>query len=350
MRYFNAVILNFALISAAVAAPLGIDHAWDGVSDPLIMSSKFERKFSKLPATGKAKDETKFWSGDYWALFLGNINYRWNAEYKTGFNLKSPSKQTAMSMSESQLASLAPSEKYDLLTGNYNYPVRNDVYNMSYPNAAEWEGICHGWAPAAMNHSEPMPKILTSVDGIKIPFGSSDIKALLSYYYAYKHEVDNTHQMGERCYGGRCAEDLNAGAFHIVLANKIGLEGVGFIADVDRYWEVWNHPVHSYTTSVVEESSYPYRYSAHGTVKVLRVRTAMSYIDESVGNSWQAMLGTPAQVYKTKNYEYYLDINASNEIIGGEWISAERPDFLWLKAKPAKFVGILSRLGDLLND
>lgn len=48
--------------------------------------------------------------------------------------------------------------------------------------------------------------------------------------------------------------------------------------------------------------------------------------------------------------DYNLDINANGEIIGGEWKSAARPDFLWLKEKPAKFTGDYERLADLLND
>ena len=83
-------------------------------------------------------------------------------------------------------------------------------------------------------------------DGIRIPFGSSDIKALVSYYYANGF-ISNTHQMGRRCYedGNRsdCEEDLNAGAFHIVLVNKIALRNEGIIIDLKRGLEVWNHPI-----------------------------------------------------------------------------------------------------------
>ncbi len=350
MQWMSFIVLNFVLMSGAFSAPLGIDHEWDGVSDPLIMSSTFERNFAKMPLVGKVGDPEKFWSGDYWALYLGNINYRWNAPYKTGYNLRSPNRQRAMSMSQAELAELAPSEKYDLLTGRYDYPLRNDVYDHSYPRAAEWEGICHGWAPATMNHKEPKPKTLTNPEGIKIPFGSSDIKALLSYYYAYKYEVESTYQMGERCYGRRCYEDLNAGAFHIVLANKVGIEKVGFLGDIDRTAEVWNHPISAYSTSVVSTFNSPTRYSAYGTVKVVRVRTEMTYVDESEKNTWLPLLGTADQINKVKLYEYYLDINAKEEIIGGEWISAERPDFLWTVPKVQKFEGMMSRLSELTND
>ena len=87
-----------------------------------------------------------------------------------------------------------------------------------------------------MNEAEPAPVTMTNPDGIKIPFGSADVKALLDYYYAFYTEGD-THQLGNRCSvpvwmgGGNCS-DVNAGAFHIVVANQIGLLGVATGNDV----------------------------------------------------------------------------------------------------------------------
>ncbi len=46
----------------------------------------------------------------------------------------------------------------------------------------------------------------------------------------------------------------------------------------------------------------------------------------------------------------YLDLDANDKIIGGDWESDNRPDFLWVKYRPANFSGTLWRLGELLND
>lgn len=334
----------------AQAAPL-LDHPWQWFSDPNIMAMDLERNFNKLPVQATIQNDSRFWSGDYWALRKGNINYRWHAPNPTGFNLRSPTREEAFQMTLAQLSHLSPAEKYDMLTGRYDYPLKKEVEKISNRSAEVWEGICHGWAPAAMNHKEPVAKGIRNPDGIMIPFGSADIKALLSYYYANGFN-SNTHQMGWRCYGDGddddCREDLNAGAFHIVLSNKLGFRNEGIIVDLKRGAEVWNHPIVSFTSRIIKWKG-PKHNSAPGTVRRPKIET-FARVVMGTGNYWDTIRGTTAQKEITKKYVYFLDLNANNEIIGGDWDSDERPDFLWVKYKPETFTGLLSRLGELLND
>ena len=318
-----------------------LDRQWMRISDPLIMSSSFNRNFASLPLNGKVADLQKYWSSDYWARYKGGINYRWNAARPTGFNLVSPTKAQAQTMSISQLSALAPSEKWDLFIGRYDYPVKNEVAGYASPNRPTWEGICDGWAGAAMNHDEPLPITMTNPDGIKIPFGSSDIKALVSWYYAKKHSGGYA-LMGRRCNGtttgdDRCEHDMNAGAFHIVLTNRLGKDGKGFIADIDRNSEVWNHLTYNFRSTIQNSN-------------MIKVSTVVSYVWLLSRNSWNPVLGTSRQVTRTRTYNYYLDINAEGNIIGGEWISTQRPDFLWLERPVSRFTGVFSRLGELLSE
>jgi hypothetical protein len=349
MKWMSLVLVTFLSCGAWAS----IDEKWESNSDPEIMSYFFTRQFPLLPLEGSVYPSTKYWSGDYWALRKGNINYRWFAKKKVGFNLNSPTKEEARRMTVAQLAELSPSEKYDLYTGRYDYPLRNEVNRIADPSAAEWEGICHGWSPATINHDEPLPKLMRNPDGIEIPFGSSDIKALLSYYYAYGYKIPNTHQMGRRCFRGSffnrskdCWDDMNAGAFHIVLANRVGIEGRSFIMDLERYREVWNHPVTDYKSRVLRETP-PWSDSAPGTKKVIEVETLIHYLDDN-GNDWNRVMGTPKQMVKKVTYRYLLDIDENGAIIGGKWMSTSRPDFLWYVGKVRKFEGTLWRLGDLL--
>ena len=331
----------------------GINTPWKDFSNPNIMSTSFERNFDKLPLHGAPSDTQKLWANDYWPRRRGSINYRWNSIRPTGFKLESPSKVDALSMGPAEIAALAPTEKLDLLNGNYDYPLVKEVESVASPVAPLWHGICNGWSPAAINHNEPLPKSLVNPDGIVVPFGSSDIKALLSYYYAYKHDVDSTHQMGKRCnfsFGPNCDDDLNAGAFHIVLTNKVGLLGTSFIADVERGRQVWNHAVNEYTTTVVNSHLSPASDSAPGTVKRVQVKTVMSFILEIKKNNWEPVLGTDDHVNDVRNYEYFLELDSSGRIIGGEWISKARPDFLWEMEKATSFQGSFARLSELLND
>lgn len=345
------LLLLFLSILPLGASPLHVEEEWKAISSPLIMGKNYENRLFILPLSGSVGDAKKFWSGDYWSMQKGNINYRWNGT-KT-FSYNSPSKEQLQIMSSSEIAKLSPTEKFDILNGRYYYPLKSEIKKLTSYQAYDWEGICHGWAPASMNHNEPRPKVLVNADGISIPFGSADIKALLSYFYAYPYLVTTTHQVGVRCdgffsMGEDCTQDLNAGAFHLILTNRIGLEKKGFIADMDRNEQVWNHPIHSYNSWVLREGG-SYNNSAPGTIRTVKMSTTITYADESV-NTWLPLLGTSEQKNITQELTYILDINQRGEIIGGEWLSQVRPDFLWIKEKPVRFTGNYIRLADLLND
>lgn len=355
MKYLSGLTLVLISVSS-FASPLEIelDKPWNRISDPLIMSATFVRSFSNLPLEASVTDTKKYWSGDYWALKKGNINYRWFSPHPIGFHLNSPTKEQAQTMTQEELSYLAPSEKFDLLNARYNYPLVKEVSSFTSPDRELWEGMCHGWAPALMHHNEPQPKVITNPDGIQIPFGSSDIKALISYYYAYEYDAVTSRQMGYRCNDDvqwpwstdRCKDDMNAGAFHIVLTNKIGLGGSSFTADIENGTEVWNHDPVSYKVTVLRDNLPPESDSAKGTVKTIEVKTEVFYVFNSEKNTWEPS-GTIA---KKKTYQYKLDINKSGMIIGGNWISKMRPDFLWLVDKVPSFNEKFARLSELLND
>lgn len=78
-----------------------------------------------------------------------------------------------------------------------------DVMNQSVEpdaNNWSWEGICHGWAPAALYSKEPHHAVMaTKRDGSNILFYEGDIRALLSKAWA-----DQTPDRSEIFIGGRC--------------------------------------------------------------------------------------------------------------------------------------------------
>mgnify|MGYP003574887185 CR=1 FL=1 len=357
MNFIVTIILSsFVLSSAFAQEQATLFGAWKGFSDPEIMSSGFTHKLSDLPLSGSAEDGKHAWSGHYWPSQKGGINHRWNSPSNEMFKYKSPAQAEIAKMSLEDLAKLAPSEKYDLLLGQYSYPLKEEAALSANPRAADWAGICHGWAPATLHHAEPTAKVLTNPDGIQIPFGSADIKALLSYYYAFYHETDSTHQMGLRCFFGSwmggmrgCDDDLNAGAFHIVIANKLGLEKKGLLADVDRFKEVWNQPVVGFKSTILAQNLAPSSSAAKTAVREMKVATELFYVDES-DPKWDVVHGTQDQIISKLDLVYRLEINAEGKIVGGEWESKIRPDFLWYKEKAKTFTGMFSRLPELLND
>jgi hypothetical protein len=348
---FTFILLSFYLSSIGHT----MDLPWREESAPEIMGRDLERTFSALPLSGLINSQDKLWPGNYWPLRDGSINVRWFGIRKPRLNYQSPDQGTVRRLSTQELAQLSPAEKYDLFLGRYDYPLKKEVEKIANPKALPWEGICHGWSPASINHTEPRPKLMRNPEGIEIPFGSTDIKALLSYYYAFYHKVIDTHQMGRRCFDPRprskekdCAEDLNAGAFHLILANRMGIEGKSFILDIQRGSEVWNHPIRSFQSNLIREHT-RLRTPAPGTYNQLEVSSQIEVVEED-GHAWNPVLGTKKQSLRKIIYRYLLDLDSQGEVIGGVWLSNERPDFIWVMNPPAKYEGIFNRLQELLDD
>lgn len=314
-----------------------------GVSEELLLDTRMSFNFNYLPLEGKISNAQGFWSGDSWRLQKGAINFRWNSTNPSGFNLRSPTMREAYTYPYELLLRLSPAEKYDLYMGRYDYPLKREVDFLARSASETWEGICHGWAGATINHPEPDPKTVTNPDGIEIPFGSSDIKALLSFAYA-KLLVRDEDVLGKRCEQkslmdeDKCDDDLSPLSFHVVLANQLGLRGKTIIADIDRYKEVWNHPIVSFKSSVEDIKNVP-----EGKKTV--IKTKLKYIDVSEKNSWEKH---PA-LYGHMTVKYELIIDRMGNIQSGKWLSKERPDFLWTIRRATQFDDYLNGIFRLIK-
>lgn len=327
------------------------------VFEPVIQPAAYEllskddsRDIVSLPMRGDARDQKHFWSGDYWSSKKGSINRRWNAPIRIGFNHRSPTLDELRLMPEEKIAQLAPSEKFDLLMGTYDYPMRKEVSQLAANQDAEiWDSMINGWAVASFRHVEPQPKTLVNPDGVSIPFGSEDIKGLLVYYYSYHHAPTATAVVGKPCQRRGCIEDVTAATFHLALANTIGVKKQGFIMDLDRTRDVWNHPVVAYESEYRGEALLHDKVTP-GTHSVVRMKTTVTFIDEALNQTWSPVIGTGNQLETTQLYQYWLHLDRDGAVIGGEWKSNERPDFLWtIDAAPA-FEGTMAKLNDLIDD
>ncbi len=366
------------VLSSMLAMGLAQAAKWDKSNNPnyfnVIINSKVNTVLADLPLTASLEDDRYGWSDSYWPSNLGGIAYRWNHPNPTPFKYKLYSRDEVKKLSEKELSELSPAELYDIAMGDYNYTLTKKVLKTYSPQDLWWEGICHGWALAAANYPEPDQSEVINKDGIKVNFGASDVKALLSMHDAYNSKGIYA-RIGARCgvvgkvpgeafpedgdvsmpsardaARPECA-DVNAGAFHVVLTNLIGIKSQGFVVDVDRFNDVWNQPVTGYESTVMNElpvSPVEYR---EGVDKKVRVVTLMHYGDELDFWSKEAELegiisfvskqpvtGTNLQVTSTRRYEYVLEIDSFGKIVGGEWISDSRPDMVWSKVKDAKFL------------
>ena len=317
-----------------------------GVSETTLLNQTMYMNFDFLPLAGETNHQMKYWSGDSWRLKFGSINYRWNSLQPVGRNYVSPHARDLKKLSLEDLKALAPTEKYDLWMGRYDYPLKKLVEDYLPAVPLDWEGLCHGWAGASLNHPEPAPLTLENPDGIMIPFGSADIKALLTFYYSLEN-VDEHLQVGKRCEGvnslteDRCDEDVTPADFHIILTNKIGLRGESFIVDIDRDVEVWNHPIVSYRTTILKD--------IRGGNRRMVLRTSLYYVDVVEKNYWYPTIGTLSHIISKQQLDYELYLSPDGNIIGGKWLSRNRPDFIWTIGKVKEFTGYLTGLKSLVK-
>ncbi|MEI6399677.1 MAG: hypothetical protein WCO71_12985, partial [Pseudomonadota bacterium] len=364
-------------------------EAWNEINNPAEMSLGHEdyvMEFGKLPLAGKLTKHP--WSADYWPTYRGGISQRWNKsspnggyvgiEERAGYKILTRDQVLAMTLDEKK--ELSPAEKFDIFTGRFDFPLTNQERrrtrvmrtisgspefdeNFEIPG---WEGLCHGWAPGAINFDEPRSTSLVSADNIEVPFGSADIKGLLTFvehavpsktnflagrceldftgylyrepiYDEFQKTLDNlrtqltnrTITRGEynakvaearKSYDGRLTEidnwiksqrdsdecrDTNAGSFHIVITNQIGMRNEGFVADVTRDYQVWNQPVNGFSSEVIADfSGLPaitaalgesyLTQAAPGTVRVVQIKTMMNYVVET-GSTYEPQTFTAGE-------------------------------------------------------
>lgn len=359
------------VLALAVAVP-AFASSWNAANNPNMITrvtgKPLVTSLNALPLDAKLANPHFIWSETYWPSEWGGIAYRWNSEPNPrNFKYHMYSKAELSRMTLVDLEKLSPAEKYDIFMARYDYPLTRRVLRENSPRAAWWEGICHGWSPAAVNHIEPARVDLPNADGILVPFGASDVKGLLSFYYAKVHKTDERFQVGRRCkVPGKvpgeatnrdpvrvspgilgntpdCA-DMNAGAFHLAITNMIGLNNMGFVVEVDRYKDVWNQPLGQYESKIVGE-----RNTWNGG-RMVRMKTTITYGEElntldpahreREGGfmSMDPVTGTDQQTFTSKHYEYSVELNSRGEITGGVWHTETRPDFIWTKGAAKTFV------------
>lgn len=309
-----------------------IYRAWDPQNNPQNFGSVGLKKFDELPLSGEL--DRKPWSGYFWPANKGGIAQRWQASNdKFPWQYRSPGLNEIRGMSEQEIDKLSPSEKYDIFMGDYSYALTRFEAERTDQNNPSWWGLCNGRSSAALIHKEPTARAVTNMDGIRIRFSSADLKALLSL----AHEKVDRDLVRWRYIGFRCnqsvssededlrCDDTNAGSFHLALVHQINVLREGFVMDRTRDTEVWNRPVYAYRSEVLGEQG-PSERAAPGTVRELKLRTEVDVAD-MINPRQQAQGAVPKT--KTYTYRYTIELDEFGRIIGGEWLTWQRPDFLW---------------------
>ena len=280
MRIKAAVFATLSTVGFAMACAVssgggggssvraGDKEPWDSANNPANIDASFEYRADALPLSGHGPEPIP---GDYWAVARDSLNARWN-----GPESLSPAEKYAMAFNRPQVPDLV-----SLANGVDSQPGRKSCKTdadcntdpESYSDDGKcsirfgredgrciptWFGICHGWAPYAI--SEPMavkPVVRKALDGTEIIFYPGDIEGLMSMMYT---RLGRTEFLSARCnkdeskikiddsgriLDGEC-RDMNAGSFHVLATNMMGLRGKGFV--IDQTWddEVWNQPAYGY--------------------------------------------------------------------------------------------------------
>jgi hypothetical protein len=339
MKTFIAVSL---LLSVSAFA-----DSWDKTNDPANFDSNYEYSFSALPKEAILPLNKMPWASSFWPRNKGGINYRWNTPNPVGLDIVQPSRYQVERMSKAQLAQLSPAEKFDLARGLYDYPLSVRVGKGVKKEAKDYEGVCDGWTASAIQFAEPAPVEITNPEGIVIPFGSSDVKALMSYDVSI-NAVKGA--MASRFVGAYCVTpwgikvgspkcvDINPGAFHVIVANQIGLKKESFAVDIDPTKETWNQPV------------YGFEFEVRGTTKSEHASTAyivhakFKYAEDDPENAeekknvftWEPTVGTSRYNGGVMELDYILEVDFAGRITGGEWLGASKgnhPDLFWMPTK-----------------
>ena len=303
------------------------------------------------------------WSGHFWPNYQGGLGARladhqfprdnWGA----GFQFVQQNDWT-----RSSYELLSPSEKYDLVTGQWPGEfgsLTQHQWNLgksefeNIGNVATWQGICHGWSPASFNLPSPVRPVTISTPEGDITFTVDDIKALGALYWA-NGEYESVYN-GVRCNSpSRVVDgremtpecfDVNPADWYLALVNLVGIKRGTFLVDASAGEQVWNKPVisyqHEYFDIANNKTSRTFRpvlkeksrlrglrfrqFRDPQTFYVVGVKTTVVF-----GDGQPFGIHTPDR--KTFVYYYDLELDQNMRVLGGEWRSEIHPDFLWRPA------------------
>lgn len=270
---------------------------------------------------------------------------------------------------------MSPTEKYDIYLGDTNFTLSRSIWNSltehekrtKKKKIQDWEGICHGWAPAAVYSKRPLKKFtVQSIDGrYTVPFYPDDLKALSSLLWANSLVQDNSIVEGIRCdtngpqvdYGSgkvlrtRC-KGVNPGVWHLSVLGLIGEKHMGFIINKNNDLEIWNQPATGFefkyynpkteATGKIEEVSVPIKsfndrfskFRDPNAAYIVGVDMDFKYVDETEPSHVETDDPTKDLV-TTMHMRYELELDAGYNVLGGEWAMTDDRDRKYIPNYPA---------------
>lgn len=338
--------------------------------------------------TGKVSVQP--WSDWYWPISVGQLSYRYNdPEMMRELQVSYLNPSTRWSWfndwhnkknaTPSDINALSPAEKYDLLMGDTNYTLTKNMlaagssFQKSYGKVEDWMGLCHGWSPASYMLPRPSKALSLSVEGgAELTFLPTDLKALATLLWS------NGKQQN-RFVGGRCNKknpekdrvtgkildqncfDTNPGSWHMSVVSQIGNLKRPMVMDATYDYEVWNHPIVSYSysyfnpktmvdTQDLNSAKVPVGslnffdkfkdYRSLRAKTIVGVSMEVEFLVETMPSERTADSPSYDRT-KRVHYTYDLELDEEGRIIGGEWYTNKHPDFLWTPYENSKATSVV---------
>lgn len=331
------------------------------------------------------------WTSSFWPDRIGNIALRYRgANFFQKLPLSGPRRSyrhfiekhdaTAArfdELTETEIALLSPSEKYDILVGDREFSLTREVWDGILHEAsrrrfmAMWSGICNGWAAAAVNLPRPTSTVVAiSPHGKRVTFSPDDIKALTSLLWAHSFltttkdvPADAVGTEDIAFYGNRCNQrrpkkdssgrtlpqekydydpnecaDPNAGVWHLAIVNRVGVQQKSFVLD-ERFTQVIsNHPVAGYSFNyfhprsgkpgdlassrlkLADYTNDPFRsVRTAGATSVVGVEMRIKLTHYSYQMDGSEFDSKADDRLKQVRIRYDLELDEKGDVIGGQW-------------------------------
>jgi Transglutaminase elicitor/Bacterial pre-peptidase C-terminal domain len=282
-------------------------EVWSSSDAPTLFSAQLEMKLASLPTTGEAQMIP--WASSYWPTYEDSINFKWDgaqsespsAKYGRAYNITGVEDAVSSfrgidSMStRTKCTSANAAEKCKSEIGEQCAIRSGKTEGYCTPS---WFGICHAWAPAAILVPEPKHE----VEHNGVTFKVNDLKALatlvhdgvVNKFVSLRCEKDHRPGAEENVdvdvdENGRptdpACRDSNAGSFHVLITNYLGLMKQSFVFDRTFDDEVWNQPLRGYNVTETRELT---AVDANRMLGVTRVGGATTTLTTNVAQaSWK---------------------------------------------------------------
>ncbi|MGE0525719.1 MAG: hypothetical protein AB7G93_06165 [Bdellovibrionales bacterium] len=385
-RYRLLLIYIAVAISTSIAhsgenvRPQALPEEWDHYGKIVFRSEPLTNLKQMDPGVHLfGRSSFRPWNSSYWPTQKGMIAHRYadpqspkSTKWFTNFDYY-VSQPPASYVAAGRIADLSPAEKYDLLVDDPEWTLTQRMWQKGEPaakkygNVPKWWGLCHGWA-AVIHTGIPDPghaiQVMSANGQHIVTFYPEDIRALLTYLWGTS--APRASRAGERCTqgqprmdeNGRVIEpycfDNNPKTWHLTVVNRVGRDGDSLVMDSAVGSEVWNYAIDSYVLRYfdvrtlkparyweqvkVDRSQFafdPYKtFRAEKTKYIVGVDMEVFYPTATVPRARKAT----RTMYGSKRFTYDLELDENMNVIGGEWYSTERPDFVWtfpFEARPS---------------